>query len=178
MSDKEWFAVQVASGHEKASASILQDRIVGSDMQDRFGEVLVPVEKVESVTKGRKTQTERKLYPSYIFVEMEMTPETWYLVRNVPKIIGFIGGKTSQPVPLSKKEIGVVLKQIKEREENPRPRVVYEIGERVNIKDGPFSDFIGNVENVNYERSRMTVLVMVFGRPTPVELDFEQVSKS
>lgn len=175
--DKRWFVVHVYSGYEKSIQRALQERINLAGMQDRYGEILVPVEEVVEMKAGQKNISERKFFPGYILVEMEMSDETWHLVNSTPKVTGFVGGSAMKPTPISAKEVQNILKQIQEGVEKPRPKVLFENGEAVRVKDGPFTDFHGNVEDVNYDKNKIRVSVSIFGRPTPVELDFSQVEK-
>jgi transcription termination/antitermination factor NusG len=177
-SDKmRWYVVHAYSGMEKSVRRALLERIDRMGMKDLFGEILVPTEEVVEVKGGQKSVTERRFFPGYILVEMEMTDETWHLVKNTPKITGFIGGKSNRPTPIPQHEIDKLLQQMQEGVDKPRPKISYEVGELVRIKEGPFADFNGNVEEVNYEKSRLRVLVTIFGRSTPVELEFGQVEK-
>lgn len=176
-SKKRWYVVHAYSGMEKSVRRALLERIERMGMMDRFGEILVPTEEVIEVKGGQKSVTERRFFPGYILVEMEMTDETWHLVKNTPRITGFVGGKSNKPTPVPQHEIDKLLQQMQEGVDKPRPKVSYEVGELVRIKEGPFSDFNGNVEEVNYEKSRLRVLVTIFGRSTPVELEFGQVEK-
>ena len=175
---KRWFVVHVYSGYEKSIQRSLQERINLAGMQDRYGEILVPVEEVVEMKAGQKNISERKFFPGYILVEMEMSDETWHLVNSTPKVTGFVGGSAMKPTPISAKEVQNILRQIQEGVEKPRPKVLFENGEAVRVKDGPFTDFHGNVEDVNYDKSKIRVSVSIFGRPTPVELDFSQVEKA
>ena len=172
-----WYIVHAYSGQEKSIQAALMERIRRSGMADKFGEVLVPTEEVVEMKKGAKATSERRFFPGYILVQMEMTDETWHLVKSTPKITGFVGGVGNKPTPVPQKEIDQIINQVKERVEKPRPKVLFEVGELVRIKDGPFTDFNGNVEDVNYDKSKIRVSVVIFGRPTPVELDFGQVEK-
>jgi len=176
-SAKKWFAVHAYSGMEKSVQRALVERIERAEMQDKFGQILVPTEEVIEVKNGKKTVTERRLFPSYVFVEMEMTDDTWHLVKNTNKVTGFIGGKSNKPSPIPQKEIDKILQQMQDGVEKPRPKVLYEVGEVVRIKEGPFTDFNGSVEEVNYLKSKVRVTVTIFGRATPVDLDFAQVEK-
>jgi len=176
-SAKKWYAVHAYSGMEKSVHRALLERIERAEMQDLFGRILVPTEEVIEVRNGRKAVTERRLFPSYVFVEMEMTDDTWHLVKNTSKVTGFIGGKSNKPSPIPQHEVDKILQQMQDGVEKPRPKVLYEVGEIVRIKEGPFTDFNGNVEEVNYEKSKVRVTVTIFGRATPVELEFAQVEK-
>lgn len=174
---KRWYVVHAYSGMEKSVRRALLERIERMGMKDRFGEILVPTEEVIEVKAGQKSVTERRFFPGYILVEMEMTDETWHLVKNTPRITGFVGGKSNKPTPVRQHEIDKLLQQMQDGIDKPRPKISYEVGELVRIKEGPFADFNGNVEEVNYEKSRLRVLVTIFGRSTPVELEFGQVEK-
>ena len=176
-SAKKWYAVHAYSGMEKSVHRALLERIERAEMQGLFGRILVPTEEVIEVRNGRKAVTERRLFPSYVFVEMEMTDDTWHLVKNTSKVTGFIGGKSNKPSPIPQHEVDKILQQMQDGVEKPRPKVLYEVGEVVRIKEGPFTDFNGNVEEVNYEKSKVRVTVTIFGRATPVELEFAQVEK-
>lgn len=172
-----WYVVHAYSGMEKSVQRALTERIERAGMQDKFGQILVPSEEVIEVKNGTKAVTERRLFPGYVFVEMEMTDDTWHLVKNTSKVTGFIGGKSNKPTPIAPHEVAKIMQQVQEGVEKPRPKVLYEVGEVIRIKDGPFTDFNGNVEEVNYEKSKVRVTVTIFGRATPVELDFSQVEK-
>jgi transcriptional antiterminator NusG len=172
-----WYVVHAYSGMEKSVQRALTERIERAGMQDKFGQILVPSEEVVEVKNGTKAVTERRLFPGYVFVEMEMTDDTWHLVKNTSKVTGFIGGKSNKPTPIAPHEVAKIMQQVQEGVEKPRPKVLYEVGEVIRIKDGPFTDFNGNVEEVNYEKSKVRVTVTIFGRATPVELDFSQVEK-
>ncbi len=176
-SAKRWYAVHAYSGMEKSVQRALVERIERAGMQEMFGQILVPTEEVIESRNGRKTVTERRLFPSYVFVEMEMTDDTWHLVKNTSKVTGFIGGKANKPSPIPAREIDKILQQMQDGVEKPRPKVLYEVGEVVRIKEGPFTDFNGSIEEVNYEKSKIRVTVTIFGRATPVELEFAQVEK-
>ena len=177
MMSKKWYVVHAYSGFEKSVARTLQDRIARAGMGDQFGQILVPVEEVVEMKSGQKNISERKFFPGYVLVEMDMTDDSWHLVKNTPKVTGFVGGTATKPTPISEKEVENILHQIQEGVEKPRPKVLFEVGEAVRVKEGPFADFHGNVEDVNYEKSRLSVSVTIFGRATPVELEFGQVEK-
>ena len=174
---KRWYVVHAYSGMEKSVQRALMERVERAGMQEQFGQILVPTEEVVDVKNGQKSVTERRFFPGYVLVEMEMTDESWHLVKNTSKVTGFIGGKSNRPTPISPKEVDEIMRQMQDGIEKPRPKVLYEVGELVRIKDGPFTDFNGNVEEVNYEKSRVRVSVTIFGRATPVELEFGQVEK-
>jgi transcriptional antiterminator NusG len=175
---KRWYVVHAYSGFEKQVKRSLEDRIERSDLQDFFGEVLVPTEEVVEMKGGQKRRSDRKFFPGYVLVEMEMTDETWHLVKDVPKVMGFIGGTADRPAPITEREADAILNRVKEGVDKPRPKVLFEPGEMVRVVDGPFNDFNGVVEEVDYDKSRLKVAVLIFGRSTPVELEFHQVEKS
>lgn len=177
-STKRWYVVHAYSGMEKSVKKALIERIARSDMQQQFGEILVPTEEVVEVKNGQKAVTERRFFPGYVLVEMDMTDESWHLVKNTAKVTGFVGGKANRPTPISQKEVEKIMAQMLEGVEKPRPKTLFEVGEMVRVKEGPFTDFNGNVEEVNYEKSRLRVSVTIFGRATPVELEFGQVEKA
>ncbi|WP_154717348.1 transcription termination/antitermination protein NusG [Sterolibacterium denitrificans] len=174
---KRWYVVHAYSGFEKSVQRALRERVSRAGMQEFFGQILVPEEEVVEMRSGQKSISQRKFFPGYVLVEMEMNDESWHLVKSTPKVTGFIGGTATRPTPISDREVEKIMAQIQEGVEKPRPKVLFEVGEMVRIKDGPFTDFNGNVEEVNYEKSRMRVAVTIFGRPTPVELQFDQVEK-
>ena len=173
-----WYVVHAYSGFEKSVQRALAERITRGGMQDKFGRVLVPVEEVIEMKSGQKSITERKFFPGYVLVEMEMDDESWHLVKSTPKVTGFVGGTGNRPTPISEKEVEKILQQIQDGVEKPRPKVLFEVGEVVRVKEGPFTDFHGAVEDVNYEKSKIRVAVTIFGRSTPVELEFSQVEKA
>ncbi|MEI8385159.1 MAG: transcription termination/antitermination protein NusG [Nitrosomonadaceae bacterium] len=175
---KKWFVVHAYSGFEKSVQRALQERIKRAGMEEQFGQILVPVEEVVEMKAGQKNISERKFFPGYVLVEMDMTDETWHLVKSTAKVTGFIGGSAMKPTPISEKEVQNILHQIQEGVEKPKPKILFEIGEAVRVKEGPFTDFHGNVEDVNYDKSKIRVSVSIFGRPTPVELDFSQIEKA
>jgi transcriptional antiterminator NusG len=174
-----WYVVQAYSGFEKSVKRSLEERFAHApaSLQAHFGEVLVPTEEVVEMREGQKCKSDRKLFPGYVLVQMEMNDESWHLVKNVPKVMGFIGGTKEQPTPLSDQEIQAILQRVQEGAEKPRPKVLFEVGEVVRVTKGPFADFNGVVEEVNYEKNRLRVAVLIFGRSTPVELEFGQVEK-
>ncbi len=174
---KRWYVVHAYSGMEKSVGRALQERVERAGMQEQFGRILVPVEEVVEMRNGQRTITERRFFPGYVLVEMEMTDETWHLVKSTNKVTGFVGGQGNRPSPISEKEVEKIMAQMQEGVEKPRPKTLFEVGELVRVKDGPFTDFNGNVEEVNYEKSRLRVSVTIFGRATPVELEFGQVEK-
>jgi transcriptional antiterminator NusG len=174
---KRWYVVHAFSGFEKQVQKSLAERIKREGMEDLFGEILVPTEEVVEMKGGQKRRSDRKFFPGYVLVEMEMTDDTWHLVKDVPKVMGFIGGTSDRPAPISEKEANTILDRVQEGVDKPRPKILFEPGEMVRVVDGPFNDFNGTVEEVNYEKSRLRVAVLIFGRSTPVELDFHQVEK-
>jgi transcription termination/antitermination protein NusG len=176
-SAKRWYIVHAYSGMEKAVERNLRERIDRAGMQDRFGRILVPTEEVVELKNGKKTVTERRIYPGYVLVEMEMADETWHLVKHTSKVTGFIGGARNRPAPISEAEVAKIVNQMQEGVDKPRPKVEWTVGELVRVKEGPFTDFNGAVEEVNYEKSKVKVSVTIFGRATGVELDFAQVEK-
>ena len=175
---KRWYVVHAYSGYEKSVHKALLDRIQRAGMEEQFGQILVPVEEVVEMKGGQKSISERKFFPGYVLVEMEMTDQSWHLVKNTPKVTGFVGGTANRPTPISEREVQAILQQIQEGVEKPKPKVLFEPGESVRVKDGPFTDFHGSVEEVNYDKNKLRVSVSIFGRATPVELDFGQVEKS
>ena len=177
-STKRWYVVHAYSGMEKTVERNLRERIDRSELQHMFGRILVPMEEVVELKNGKKAVTERRFFPGYVLVEMDMTDESWHLVKNTSKVTGFVGGKANRPTPISQKEVEKIMAQMLEGFEKPRPKTLFEVGEMVRVKEGPFTDFNGNVEEVNYEKSRLRVSVTIFGRATPVELEFGQVEKA
>ena len=172
-----WYVVHAYSGMEKAVERNLRERIDRSELQDKFGRILVPMEEVVELKKGKKSVTERRFFPGYVLVEMQMDDDTWHLVKHTSKVTGFVGGAKTRPSPISEAEVTKIVSQMQEGVEKPRPKVQWEVGETVRIKEGPFTDFNGAVEDVNYDKSKVRVAVTIFGRATPVELDFAQVEK-
>ena len=176
-SAKRWYIVHAYSGMEKAVERNLRERIDRAGMQDKFGRILVPTEEVVELKNGKKTVTERRIYPGYVLVEMEMADDTWHLVKHTNKVTGFIGGAKNRPAPISEAEVAKIVNQMQEGVDKPKPKVEWTVGELVRVKEGPFTDFNGAVEEVNYEKSKVKVSVTIFGRATGVELDFAQVEK-
>ena len=175
--EKRWYVVHAFSGFEKQVAQSLRDHIARAGMEEHFGEILVPTEDVVEMKGGQKRTSERKFFPGYVLVQMDMNDETWHLVKSVPRVTGFIGGTSAKPTPISDREAATIMQQVKVGAENPRPKFSFEPGELVRVIDGPFADFNGTVEDVNFEKSKLRVAVSIFGRSTPVELDFSQVDK-
>jgi len=172
-----WYVVHAYSGFENQVVRSLKERIKLYDMEDKFGEILVPTEEVVEMRAGQKRKSDRKFFPGYVLVQMEMDDNTWHLVKDVPKVMGFIGGTSNRPAPITDKEADKILQRVQEGVEKPKPKVLFEPGEVVRVTEGPFADFNGVVEEVNYEKSRLRVAVLIFGRSTPVELEFGQVEK-
>ncbi|MGS2724330.1 transcription termination/antitermination protein NusG [Porticoccus sp. GXU_MW_L64] len=175
---KRWYVVHAYSGYEKKVAGSLKERIELHGMQEQFGEVLVPTEEVVEMRGGQKRKSERKFFPGYVLVQMELSDDSWHLVKETPRVMGFIGGKADKPAPITEREAEAILQRMHDSEEKPKPKTMFEPGEVVRVVDGPFNDFNGVVEEVNYEKSRLHVAVSIFGRTTPVELEFTQVEKT
>jgi transcriptional antiterminator NusG len=175
--NKRWYVVHAYSGMEKAVERNLRERIDRSELQDKFGRILVPMEEVVELKNGKKSVSERRFFPGYVLVEMEMGDDTWHLVKHTSKVTGFVGGAKNRPSPISEAEVLKIVHQMQEGVEKPRPKVQWVVGELVRIKEGPFTDFNGAIEDVNYDKSKVRVSVTIFGRATPVELDFAQVEK-
>ena len=173
----DWYVVHAYSGFENYVKRSLEDRIVRNEMGNKFGQILVPTEEVVEMRDGQKRKSDRKFFPGYVLVEMDMDDDSWHLVKDCPKVMGFIGGTSGRPTPITEREAQTILNRIQEGTEKPRPKVLFEVGELVRDNDGPFTDFNGVLEEVNYEKSRLRVAVSIFGRSTPVELEFGQVSK-
>ena len=176
--DLRWYVVHAYSGMEKTVERNIQDRINQAGMQNKFGRILVPMEEVVEIKNGQKRTTERKFFPGYVLVEMIMDDESWHLVKHTNKVTGFVGGAKNRPAPISQAEVMKIVNQMQEGTEKPRHKVEFEVGEYVRVKDGPFTDFNGTVEEVNYEKNKVRVAVTIFGRATPVELEFSQVEKT
>ncbi|NPU94797.1 MAG: transcription termination/antitermination protein NusG [Gammaproteobacteria bacterium] len=174
---KRWYVVHAYSGFEKHVKRSLLERIKRAAMEEEFGEILVPTEEVVEMRGGQKRKSERKFFPGYVLVQMEMNEATWHLVKDCPKVMGFIGGTADKPAPISDREAAAILQRVEDGVEKPKPKTLFEPGEVVRVVDGPFADFNGVVEEVNYEKSRLQVAVLIFGRSTPVELEFSQVEK-
>jgi len=177
VSPLRWYVVHAYSGMEKAVERNLRERIDRSAMNSKFGRILVPTEEVVELKNGKKSVTERRFFPGYVLVEMLMDDESWHLVKHTSKVTGFVGGAKNRPSPISEAEVMKIVNQMQEGVEKPKPKVEWQVGELVRVKDGPFTDFNGAVEDVNYEKSKVRVSVTIFGRATPVELDFAQVEK-
>lgn len=173
-----WYVIHAFSGYEKKVVSSLREQIELAGMEDRFGEILVPTEEVVEMKDGQKRKSERKFFPGYVLVQMDLDDDTWHLVKETPRVMGFIGGKADQPAPITEKEAALILQRVQDSGEAPKPKTVFEAGEMVRVIDGPFNDFNGVVEEVNYEKSRLRVAVTIFGRSTPVDLEFTQVEKA
>ena len=175
---KRWYVVHAYSGFEHQVKRSLEERIRRAGLEDKFGEILVPTEEVVEMRDGKQRKSERKFFPGYVLVQMEMDDQTWHLVKDVPRVMGFIGGSSDRPAPLSDKEAEAILARVRESTEKPKPKVLFEPGEVVRIIDGPFNDFSGVVEEVDYDKNRLRVEVTIFGRSTPVDLEFSQVEKA
>ncbi|WP_396431619.1 transcription termination/antitermination protein NusG [Limnohabitans sp.] len=176
--DLKWYVVHAYSGMEKAVERNIVERITRSGMASKFGRILVPTEEVVEIKNGQKRTTERKFFPGYVLVEMVMDDETWHLVKHTNKVTGFVGGSKNRPAPISEADVQKIVSQMQEGTDKPRHKVEFEVGEYIRVKEGPFTDFNGTVEEVNYERNKMRVSVTIFGRATPVELEFGQVEKT
>jgi len=174
----QWFVVHAYSNYEHKVKSSLIDRVRRAGLENKFGEILVPTEEVVEMREGQRRKSERKFFPGYVLVQMEMDDETWHLVKEVPKVLGFIGGSSDKPAPITEREAQAILNRVQEGVDKPRPKILFEPGEVVRVTDGPFNDFSGVVEQVNYEKSKVRVAVQILGRSTPVELDFTQVEKA
>lgn len=175
---KRWYVVQAFSGFESTVKRNLQEHVSRNGMEEYFGDIMVPTEEVIEVKGGQRRRSERKFFPGYVLVQMELNDETWHLVKNCPRVLGFIGGTPDKPAPIPDSEAEKILQRVQEGVEKPRPKVLFEPGEVVRVTDGPFNDFNGVVEEVNFDKSRLLVAVQIFGRSTPVELEFSQVEKA
>lgn len=175
---KRWYVVHAYSGYEKRVKATLEERIELTGMADSFGSIMVPTEEVVEIRGGQKRKSERKFFPGYVLVEMELDDDSWHLVKETPRVLGFIGGTAEKPAPITEREAQEILHRVEEGAEKPKPKTLFEPGEMVRVVDGPFNDFNGVVEEVNYEKSRLQVSVLIFGRSTPVELEFGQVEKA
>ena len=173
-----WYVVHAYSNFEHKVAEALKERVKSRSVEEKFGEILVPTEEVVEIREGQKRRSDRKFFPGYVLVQMEMDEDTWHLVKEVPKVLGFIGGTPDKPAPITDKEAMAILRRVEEGVEKPRPKVLFEPGQVVRVVHGPFNDFNGVVENVNYEKNRLQVAVQILGRSTPVELDFSQVEQA
>jgi len=174
---KRWYAIQAFSGYEKIVQKGLVDRIIQSGLADQFGDILVPVEEVVEMKSGQKTISERRLYPGYVLIQMDMNDDSWHLVKSTPKVSAFIGGSAQKPTPIKDSEVEIILERMDDSKVNPTQKLTFEVGESIRIIDGPFKDFSGNVEEINYEKNKLRVSVVIFGRSTPVELEFGQIEK-
>ncbi len=175
---KRWYVAQAYSGYEKRAVQQLQEAIELNGLSDFFGEIIVPTEEVVEMKAGQKRKSERKFFPGYVLINMEMNDDTWYLVKNSPRIIGFVGGRADKPTPISQREADAIMQRLEDSAERPAPRRMFDPGEVVRVTDGPFADFNGVVEEVDYDKNRLRVAVLIFGRSTPVELEFSQVEKT
>tara|TARA_B100001094_G_scaffold332964_1_gene407565 strand:- start:12499 stop:13044 length:546 start_codon:yes stop_codon:yes gene_type:complete len=175
---KKWYIVQAFSGYETKVAKVLREYIKMHNMEDVFGDVLVPAEEVIEMKSGQRRKSEKKFFPGYVLVQMEMNDSSWHLVRNIPRVMGFIGGTSDRPMPISDKEADAILQRLEDNDGAPKSSVLFEPGEVVRVKEGPFKDFNGTVEDIDYDKSSVKVAVTIFGRATPVDLDFSQVEKA
>jgi len=178
MSSMSWYVVHAFSGFENSVKRSLEERVERFGLQDCFDEIMIPTEEVVEIRNGQKRRSERKFFPGYVLVRMELNDETWHLVKDVPRVLGFIGGTADKPAPISDREVDNILQRVQEGVEKPKPKVLFEAGEVVRVIDGPFNDFNGVVEEVDFEKNSLLVAVQIFGRSTPVELEFGQVEKS
>ena len=175
---KQWYVVQAFSGYEAQVKRFLEERIVRYGLEDSFSQILVPTEEVVEMREGKKRKSERKFFPGYVLVKMDLNDDAWHMVKDTPRVLGFIGGTGDRPIPISQKEADVILNRIEEGVDKPKPRVLFDVGEVVRVCDGPFNDFTGVVEGMDYDKSTVQVAVQIFGRSTPVELEFYQVEKT
>ncbi|MDF1833102.1 MAG: transcription termination/antitermination protein NusG [Porticoccaceae bacterium] len=175
---KRWYVVHAYSGYEKKVALAIKERVALAGMEEQFGEILVPTEEVVEIRGGQKRKSERKFFPGYVLVQMELSDDTWHLIKETPRVMGFIGGKADKPAPITEREAAAILARVHDADEKPRPKTLFEPGEMIRVVDGPFNDFNATVEEVNYDKSKLRVAVTIFGRSTPVELDFTQVEKA
>lgn len=175
---KHWYVVQAFSGYEAQVKRFLEERIERYGLEDSFSEILVPTEEVVEMREGKKRKSERKFFPGYVLVKMDLNDDAWHMVKDTPRVLGFIGGTGDRPIPISQKEADVILNRIEEGVDKPKPRVLFDVGEVVRVCDGPFNDFTGVVEGIDYDKSTVQVAVQIFGRSTPVELEFYQVEKT
>ena len=173
-----WYVIHAYSGFEKQVKQSLQEHIAISDLSDKFGEIMVPSEEVIELKDGKKSTSERRFFPGYVLINMEMSEETWHLVRHAPKVLGFVGGGSYPPTPIKQSDVDEILQRVQERENNPQPKITYRIGEMVRVLDGPFKDFEAVVESVHYDKNQIDVAVIIFGRSTKVTLDFSQIQKA
>jgi|TARA_B110000971_G_scaffold221588_1_gene269347 transcriptional antiterminator NusG len=172
-----WYVIHAYSGFEAYVKKVLESRVLTSEFKQSFGKILIPTEEVVEMRDGVRRKSERKFFPGYVLVQMEMNNDTWHMVKQVPKVLGFIGGTSSTPAAITDAEANSILNRVEAGVDKPKPKVLFEVGEVVRVNDGPFNDFNGVVEEVNYEKSKMLVSVQIFGRSTPVELGFGQVEK-
>lgn len=175
---QRWYVVHAYSGYENKVKKGLSEYIERAGLEDSFGQILVPSEEVVEIREGKKRTSERKFFPGYVLVQMDMNEDTWHLVKSVPQVMGFIGGTSDRPAPITQKEVDRILQKVEEGVDKPKPKVIYEPGEMVRVIDGPFNDFEAVVEGVDYDKNKLQVSVLIFGRSTPVELEFTQVEKN
>lgn len=174
---QRWYVVHAYSGYENKVKNALAEYVERAGLEDSFGEILVPSEEVVEIRDGKKRTSERKFFPGYVLVQMDMNEDSWHLVKSVPQVMGFIGGTSDRPAPISQKEVDRILQRVETSVDKPRPKVIYEPGEMVRVVDGPFKDFEAVIEGVDYDKNKLQVSVLIFGRSTPVELEFTQVEK-
>lgn len=174
---QRWYVVHAYSGYENKVKKSLAEYVERAGLEESFGQVLIPSEEVVEIREGKKRTSERKFFPGYVLVQMEMNEETWHLVKSVPQVMGFIGGTSDRPAPITQKEVDRILQKVEDGVDKPKPKVIYEPGEMVRVVDGPFNDFEAVVEGVDYDKNKLQVSVLIFGRSTPVELEFTQVEK-
>ncbi len=174
----KWYVIHAYSNYENKVRQALEERIEREGLQDHFGKIIVPTEEVVEMRSGQQRKSERKFFPGYVLVQMELSDLTWHMVRDVPRVLGFIGGTADKPAAITDAEADLILNRVEDGVNKPKPKVLFEVGEILRVVDGPFKDFDGVVEEVNYEKSRLTVTVMIFGRSTPVDLEFNQVEKN
>ncbi|MGI9215217.1 MAG: transcription termination/antitermination protein NusG [Gammaproteobacteria bacterium] len=178
LSAKRWYVLQVASGDELKVKKSLEEKIKTGGYENQFGDILIPTEEIVEMRSGHKRKTERKFFPGYVLLQIDMSDNLWHIVRNIPKVLGFVGGTPDRPACISDKEAHKILSRIEEAIDKPKPKVLFEPGEVIRVIDGPFAEFNGVVEEVNYDKNRLRVSVMIFSRSTPVDLDFSQVEKN
>ncbi len=173
-----WYVIHAYSNYENQVKKALEERVKRNSLEQYFGKILVPTEEVVEMRQGQQRKSERKFFPGYVLVQMELNDETWHLVKEVPRVLGFIGGTSDRPTPITEAEAEAILNRVEAGVNKPRPKILFEVGEVVRVIEGPFKDFSGVVEEVNYEKSKLRISVLIFGRSTPVELDFGQVEKA
>lgn len=176
--EKKWYIVHAISGHENKVSKSIREYAKMKNMSDLFGDILIPSEDIVEIKSGQRKKTTKNFFPGYVLVQMHMTDESWHMVKNIPRVLCFIGGKSDKPTPMTKTEIDSIIKKVEDNKDSPKSKNLFEPGELICVKDGPFKDYSGTVELVDYDKNRVKVAVSIFGRATPVELDFSQVEKS